>query len=413
MKNRPNTSVPLARFSFPIVLFVSGMLLSLLTACDFCILFGCKELPNPAIYYQQWVGEYTQSSEWYGEQSGGEHSITGILHTDVTIAVKDSSLHLKVVVGSDPGQLLAFETVADVVSDSLLGYAFTDNWGAKGRGQFFRLDDGSFQLNNDIVDDPNMTAVGMLYGRHNVLQVIPDFENTYNTKAEAYYKQQQYNKAIRLTEVLLQGHPKNTRALGNIGLFHLKGNNNPAAKLWMQRALGRLGSPKKRAEVYYNRGQVAEAEGEAAAAVLYYKISYYLRPHTSVRDKLNTLAPQDDLPQALTVAHPSNTEGFWEFQKILYQKENHFLSPEALSKLYYSLPEGEIAAESTRTTTHQGFISEIEYTVDSIRDDSIAGIKYNFFLVRVNHQWEILDIRFSFKCHPDRGHTEWGVAYCL
>jgi hypothetical protein len=95
MKNRPNTSVPLARFSFPIVLFVSGMLLSLLTACDFCILFGCKELPNPAIYYQQWVGEYTQSSEWYGEQSGGGHSITGILHTDVTIAVKDSSLHLK------------------------------------------------------------------------------------------------------------------------------------------------------------------------------------------------------------------------------------------------------------------------------------------------------------------------------
>ena len=159
------------------------------------------------------MGEYTQSSEWYGEQSGGGHSITGILHTDVTIAVKDSSLHLKVVVGSEPWQLLAFETVADVVSDSLLGYAFTDNWGAKGRGQFFRLDDGSFQLNNDVVDDPNMTAVGMLYGRHNVLQVIPDFENTYNTKAEAYYKQQQYNKAIRLTEVLLQGHPKNTRAL--------------------------------------------------------------------------------------------------------------------------------------------------------------------------------------------------------
>ncbi len=203
MKNRPNASVPLARFSFPIVLFVSSMLLSLLTACDFCSLFGCKELPNPAIYYQQWVGEYTQSSEWYGEQSGGGHSITGILHTDVTIAVKDSSLHLKVVVGSEPGQLLAFETVADVVSDSLLGYAFTDNWGAKGRGQFFRLNDGSFQLNNDVVDDPNMTAVGMLYGCHNVLQVVPDFENTYNTKAEAYYKQQQYNKAITL-----QGHPK-------------------------------------------------------------------------------------------------------------------------------------------------------------------------------------------------------------
>lgn len=46
MKNRPNTSVPLARFSFPIVLFVSGMLLSLLTACDFRVLFGCKELPK-------------------------------------------------------------------------------------------------------------------------------------------------------------------------------------------------------------------------------------------------------------------------------------------------------------------------------------------------------------------------------
>ena len=51
--------------------------------------------------------------------------------------------------------------------------------------------------------------------------------------------------------------------------------------------------------------------------------------------------------------------------------------------------------------------------MDCNRDDSIAGIKYNFFLVRVNHQWEILDIRFSFKCHPDRGHTDWGVAYCL
>lgn len=213
-----------------------------------------------------------------------------MLFVDVAIKERDSSLHIKVSVGSEPGQIFKFETVAEVVTDSLLGYSFTDNWGAKGRGQLFCLDDSSFQLNNDIEDDPNMTASGMLYGRHNVLQVIPDFENTYNTKAEAYYKQQQYDKALRLTDVLLRGHPKNIRALGNIGLFHYKSNNYQAA-LWMQRALGRLESPKKRAEVYYNRGLVAEAEGESAAAVLYYKISYYLRPHTSVRDKLNTLAP--------------------------------------------------------------------------------------------------------------------------
>lgn len=58
MKNRPNTSVPLARFSFPFVLFVSGMLLSSLTACDFCSLFGCKELPNPAIYYQHFKNNF-------------------------------------------------------------------------------------------------------------------------------------------------------------------------------------------------------------------------------------------------------------------------------------------------------------------------------------------------------------------
>lgn len=156
-----------------------------------------------------WGGYYT-SYNWYGIEPPGQ------AYTDVKIEEIDAALWVAIETARiPPEKLLKFRVPVTTVADSTLAFNFEDNWGAKGYGTLHRINDGRNQLQLILEDHPNQTEVPYLYDHYFLLKKQKNHDQFYNHKAEEFYRNNEFKKAIALTNLYLVNHPKSTRALGN------------------------------------------------------------------------------------------------------------------------------------------------------------------------------------------------------
>ena len=377
----------------------------LFSSCDLCLILDCSEAPDPKKFHAQWLGEYYTSYNWYGIKPPGQ------AYTDVKIEEIDAALWVAIETARiPPGKLLKFRVPVTMVADSTLAFNFEDNWGAKGYGTLHRINDGRNQLQLILEDHPNQTEVPYLYDHYFLLKKQKNHDQFYNHKAEEFYRNNEFKKAIALTNLYLVNHPKNTRALGNLGLFYLKNKQYDTAEESMIKALEIIENKQEKAAIFYNLGLLKETLDQKNSAVLYYKASYYLRPNKTVAQKLSKWAPDQRVPNEIQSDHPYNSGDAMMLQaKINQQKPK---SSKDVLELHFSPEIAPSEIETLKQSTQQGFIKHVDYRIERLADDSTAGIKIELFLTQIENHWFVLEIRDSHKCWPNRGDTNWNTIFC-
>lgn len=119
------------------------------------------------------------------------------------------------------------------------------------------------------------------------------------------------------------------------------------------------------------------------------------------------------LPQKIPSAHPYESLETHPLQQKLYTPAFAKLSAEEVIRSLFTAVEPELLQERLFVHRHYELISEVNYILKGIPDDSVAGDKTVLPLVRVNEQWELLAARSSHKCYQDRGISDWNTQPCL
>lgn len=377
----------------------------LFSSCDLCLILDCSEPPDPKKFHAQWLGEYYTSYNWYGIKPPGQ------AYTDVKIEEIDAALWVAIETARiPPGKLLKFRALVTMVADSTLAFNFEDNWGAKGYGTLHKINDGRNQLQLTLRDAPNQTEVSYLYDIYSLLKKQKNHDQFYNHQAEEFYRNNEFKKAIALTNLYLVNHPKNTRALGNLGLFYLKNKQYKAAEESMIKALEIIENKQEKAAIFYNLGLLKETLDQINSAVLYYKASYYLRPNKTVAQKLRKWAPDQRVPDEIQSDHPYNSGDATMLQAKINQQKP--LSSKDVLELHFSPEIAPSELETLKQSTQQGFIKHVDYRIERLADDSTAGIKIELFLTQIENHWFVLEIRDSHKCWLNRGDTNWNTIFC-
>lgn len=117
------------------------------------------------------------------------------------------------------------------------------------------------------------------------------------------------------------------------------------------------------------------------------------------------------------------TEVAEEFKEIDVSELNYHLTKLEVAmsaidvmKLYYPL---EIETqEGNEEIIIQDQILENGHTLvtlihDNFLDDSLKGEKYLMELQKSNTKWTVISLKKNWKCWEGRGHTDWGIEFCL
>lgn len=74
--------------------------------------------------------------------------------------------------------------------------------------------------------------------------------------------------------------------------------------------------------------------------------------------------------------------------------------------------EGNESIDITEEVLNNGHIL-ITLIHDNLLDDALKGEKHIMELKKVEGQWNVISIKKNWKCRVGRGHTDWGIEYCL
>ena len=95
---------------------------------------------------------------------------------------------------------------------------------------------------------------------------------------------------------------------------------------------------------------------------------------------------------------------------------NKNLSALEVMKLYYPVQvekgEGNELIEISEIVAENGN-TIVTLIHDNLLDDSVKAKKYLMELKKTKNQWVIISLKKNWKCREGRGHTEWGIEYCL
>ena len=185
------------------------------------------------------------------------------------------------------------------------------------------------------------------------------------------------------------------------------------AEKWCRKLLTTTSENRYRAQAYYNLSLIYEKRKQPEIAQRYLFISYYLRPHIIVEKALLKNDPSQILPQKIPATHPFESLETHPLQQKLYTPAFAQLSAEEVIRSLFPAVEPELLQERLFVNQHYALISEVNYILEGIPDDSVSGDKTVLFLVRVNEQWELLAARSSHKCHLGRGISDWNTQPCL
>ena len=139
-----------------------------------------------------------------------------------------------------------------------------------------------------------------------------------------------------------------------------------------------------RAQAYYNLSLIYEKKKQPEIAQRYLFISYYLRPHPIVEKALLKKDATLSLPQKIPSAHPYESLETYPLQQKLYTPAFAKLSAEEVIRSLFPAVEPELLKERLSVHRNYELISEVNYILEDIPDDSVAGVKTVLLLVRVN-----------------------------
>ncbi|RDI16084.1 hypothetical protein [Flavobacterium sp. AG291] len=88
-------------------------------------------------------------------------------------------------------------------------------------------------------------------------------------------------------------------------------------------------------------------------------------------------------------------------------------TPQELIILYNNYPKNEARPQYEISTITKDVIYEITLIHNNIPDDSLLSEKI-IMTAKKNKEvsWSVLKILKNWKCHNDRGHTNWGTEIC-
>ncbi len=78
----------------------------------------------------------------------------------------------------------------------------------------------------------------------------------------------------------------------------------------------------------------------------------------------------------------------------------------------YGWPDDDRSTITVRSTALSEDILEATLIYDDQQDDSIRSSKFVITAKRVPPTWQVLEIKFNWRCYEGRGHTDWGIGRC-
>jgi len=86
---------------------------------------------------------------------------------------------------------------------------------------------------------------------------------------------------------------------------------------------------------------------------------------------------------------------------------------EDLIREYYGdIPEEGNSSVSVERTDLIGSRTQVTLLHDGLLDDSQKAVQLIMAVQKRGQKWEVLEMQKNWKCHPGRGHTEWGIEPC-
>lgn len=103
-----------------------------------------------------------------------------------------------------------------------------------------------------------------------------------------------------------------------------------------------------------------------------------------------------------------------ELNLLLHDQKN--LNPVDVMNLHYptelEYSEGNERIDITEKALNQDHIL-ITLIHDNMLDDALKAEKHIMEVRKSDGQWSIISLRKNWKCRAGRGHTNWGIEYCL
>jgi hypothetical protein len=123
---------------------------------------------------------------------------------------------------------------------------------------------------------------------------------------------------------------------------------------------------------------------------------------------------------SLTDATESDTINYLNIDSKEIERVNAEIASQSFNSaeevmLYYMpkepFPEGNYVYELSKKKISANE-SEITALTDGLLDDSRKGRKVVMSITHKGNSYKILSIKESYKCYKNRGHEEWGPAFC-
>lgn len=107
------------------------------------------------------------------------------------------------------------------------------------------------------------------------------------------------------------------------------------------------------------------------------------------------------------------SENAQQFNEKVSQRKD-ITAPEQIAEIYLKNENSEFDIKKVQINSERINATEYEVTIiQKLSDDSIAEEKTILTAQNDNLIWQIKKIRRNWKCHEDRGHTNWGTEKCV